>query len=69
MPGVRWNAQFHDEALAALKEGDARKVGRAIEQDIEGTLQELLRNADFGEPEQPGHVAPGSSGRKRLKRR
>jgi DNA-binding GntR family transcriptional regulator len=47
MPGVKWTAEFHDQILAALKTQDARAVKRAVEQDIEGTTQELLRNAQF----------------------
>lgn len=47
MPGVKWTAEFHDHILTALKEGDARAAKRAIEQDIESTTLELLRNADF----------------------
>lgn len=47
MPGVRWTAEFHDQILAGLKDKDAPAVKRAIEQDIEGTTEELLRNAEF----------------------
>jgi DNA-binding GntR family transcriptional regulator len=46
-PGVRWTARFHDEILAGLDEGSARKVKRAVQHDIEDTMQELLRHAVF----------------------
>jgi DNA-binding GntR family transcriptional regulator len=47
MPGVVWTAKFHDQILTALKDKDAHTVKRAIEADIDGTTQELLRNAEF----------------------
>lgn len=47
MPGVKWTAEFHDQVLIGLKDGDAKTVKRAVELDIEGTTRELLRNADF----------------------
>lgn len=47
MPNVNWTAEFHDHALTALKDRDAKAVQRAIEQDIESTTEELLHNAQF----------------------
>lgn len=47
MPGVKWTAEFHDQIIAALKEKDATSVKRAIEQDIEETTRELMRNAEL----------------------
>lgn len=47
MPGVKWTAEFHDQILAALENTDTKAVKRAVELDIEGTTQELLRNAEL----------------------
>lgn len=47
LPGVRWTARYHDEMLKALKAGSASKMRRAVERDIEDTLQELLKHASF----------------------
>ena len=47
MPGVKWTAEFHDQIPEALKDRDAGAVKQAIEQDVDGTTQELLRNAEF----------------------
>jgi DNA-binding GntR family transcriptional regulator len=46
-PDVRWTARFHDKILAGLGEGSPRKVKRSVQHDIEGTMQELLKNALF----------------------
>ena len=46
-PGVRWTARFHDEILAGLGEGSARKVKQAVQHDIEDSMRELLTHASF----------------------
>jgi DNA-binding GntR family transcriptional regulator len=47
MPNVRWTQRHHGRLLAALRAGEARAARQAIEDDIEETLQELLKKADF----------------------
>jgi DNA-binding GntR family transcriptional regulator len=47
MPGVRWSARRHDEIIDALKTNRSDRARRAVQQDIEDTLQELLANATF----------------------
>jgi DNA-binding GntR family transcriptional regulator len=47
MPNVRWTQRHHGRLLAALRAGDARAARRAVEDDIEDTLQQLLKKADF----------------------
>jgi DNA-binding GntR family transcriptional regulator len=47
IPGVRWAARHHQAAMAMLRDRDAAAVRRAIELDIEDSMQELLRKASF----------------------
>jgi DNA-binding GntR family transcriptional regulator len=47
MPDVRWTAPNHYAAVAALEAKDPAAARRAIELDIEETLQQLLEKADF----------------------
>jgi DNA-binding GntR family transcriptional regulator len=47
MPNVRWTQRHHGRLLAALRAGEARAARQAIEDDIEETLQQLLKKADF----------------------
>jgi|SRR3984957_1546017 DNA-binding GntR family transcriptional regulator len=47
MPNVRWTQRHHGRLLAALRAGKARAARQAIEDDIEDTLQQLLKKADF----------------------
>jgi DNA-binding GntR family transcriptional regulator len=47
LPGVKWTARYHDEIINALKAGSPSKTRRAVQRDIEDTLQELLKNAVF----------------------
>jgi DNA-binding GntR family transcriptional regulator len=47
MPGVRWSARRHDEIIDALEAGSPHATRRAVQHDIEDTLQELLKNATF----------------------
>jgi DNA-binding GntR family transcriptional regulator len=47
LPNIRWTLRHHVRLLAALRSGDARTARQAIEDDIEESLQELLKKADF----------------------
>jgi len=47
MPGVKWSARCHDEIIDALEAGSPHKARRAVQHDIEDTLQELLKHATF----------------------
>jgi DNA-binding GntR family transcriptional regulator len=47
MPNVRWTLRHHVGLLAALRAGKARAARQAVEDDIEDTLQQLLKKADF----------------------
>ncbi|MBV9968695.1 MAG: GntR family transcriptional regulator [Xanthobacteraceae bacterium] len=47
MPNVRWTQRHHARLLAALRAGKARAARQAIEDDIEETLQQLLKKGDF----------------------
>jgi DNA-binding GntR family transcriptional regulator len=47
MPNVRWTLRHHVRLLAALRAGKARAARQAVEDDIEDTLQQLLKKADF----------------------
>jgi DNA-binding GntR family transcriptional regulator len=47
LPGVRWTAGYHDEIIKAIKVGSPPKTRRAVQRDIEDTLQELLKHASF----------------------
>jgi DNA-binding GntR family transcriptional regulator len=49
MPNIRWTLRHHVRLLAALRAGKARAARQAVEDDIEDTLQQLLRKADFGD--------------------
>lgn len=42
-------ANFHDEAIAALKAGDAKRASAAIARDIEAGMAFLLANAKFAD--------------------
>jgi DNA-binding GntR family transcriptional regulator len=47
LPNLRWTLRHHVRLLAALRAGDARAARQAIEDDIEETLQQLLKKARF----------------------
>lgn len=47
MPDVRWTAPNHYAAIAAFEADDPAAARRAIELDIEETLQQLIEKADF----------------------
>lgn len=47
MPGVQWDASKHNDALGAMSRGDAVASRKAIEQDIRGTANFLLRSIEF----------------------
>jgi DNA-binding GntR family transcriptional regulator len=47
MPGVKWSARRHDEIIDAIKADRSDRTRRAVQQDIEDTLQELLKSATF----------------------
>jgi DNA-binding GntR family transcriptional regulator len=52
LPTVRWTMRHHMRLLAALRAGDATGARRAIEDDIEETLQQLLKKANFEDGKQ-----------------
>lgn len=52
LPEMRWTLRHHAGLLAALRAGDARAARRAIKDDIEESLQQLLRKASFAEGRQ-----------------
>jgi DNA-binding GntR family transcriptional regulator len=47
LPNLRWTLRHHVRLFAALRAGDARAARQAIEDDIEETLQQLLKKAKF----------------------
>jgi DNA-binding GntR family transcriptional regulator len=47
LPNIRWTLRHHVRLLAALRSRDAKAARQAIEDDIEESLQELLKKADF----------------------
>jgi DNA-binding GntR family transcriptional regulator len=47
LPNIRWTLRHHVRLLAALRAGDAKAARQAIEDDIEESLQEFLKKADF----------------------
>jgi DNA-binding GntR family transcriptional regulator len=47
LPNVRWTLRHHAQLLAALRASDARAARKAVEDDIEDTLEQLLKKADF----------------------
>ena len=47
MPNVRWTLRHHGRLLTALRAGKARAARQAVEDDIEDTLRQLLKKADF----------------------
>jgi len=64
LPDMRWTLRHHARLLAALRAGDARAARRAIKDDIEESLQQLLRKASFAEERQTERRKP--RGRARL---
>jgi DNA-binding GntR family transcriptional regulator len=52
LPTVRWTLRHHIRLLAALRAGDATAARQAIEDDIEDTLQQLLKKANFADGKQ-----------------
>jgi DNA-binding GntR family transcriptional regulator len=53
MPNVRWTLRHHGRLLTALRAGKTRAARQAVEDDIEDTLQQLLKKADFEERPHP----------------
>ncbi len=53
MPNMRWTLRHHGRLLAALRAGEARAARQAVEDDIEETLQQLLKKADFEDGRRP----------------
>jgi DNA-binding GntR family transcriptional regulator len=53
MPNIRWTQRHHGRLLAALRAGKARAARQAVEDDIEETLQQLLKKADFADGHRP----------------
>jgi len=58
LPDMRWTLRHHARLLAALRAGDARAARRAIKDDIEESLQQLLRKASFAEGRQTERRKP-----------
>ena len=63
LPDMRWTLRHHARLLAALRAGDARAARRAIKDDIEESLQQLLRKASFAEGRQTERRKPRGRGR------
>jgi DNA-binding GntR family transcriptional regulator len=55
LPNIRWTLRHHVRLLAALRAHDARAARQAIEDDIEESLQQLLKKASF-EDGKPGRA-------------
>jgi DNA-binding GntR family transcriptional regulator len=53
MSGVAWTAKFHDDILRALSDRKPALARKAIEQDVDETLQQILKHANLESP-QPG---------------
>jgi DNA-binding GntR family transcriptional regulator len=53
MPNVRWTLRHHGRLLTALRAGEAGAARQAVEDDIEDTLQQLLKKADFEDGRRP----------------
>jgi DNA-binding GntR family transcriptional regulator len=49
LPNMRWSLRHHGRLLAALRAGDAKAARRATVDDIEESLQQLLKKASFAE--------------------
>jgi DNA-binding GntR family transcriptional regulator len=49
LPNMRWSLRHHGRLIAALRAGDHRAARRAIEDDIEESLQQLLKKASFAD--------------------
>src|SRR5450432_3485719 len=49
LPNMRWTLRHHGRLIAALRAGDSKATRRAIEDDIEESLQQLLKKASFAE--------------------
>ena len=50
MNGVTWTARFHDEILCALSDRKPALARKAAEQDIDETLQQILKHANLDNP-------------------
>ena len=53
MPNIRWTQRHHGRLLAALRAGKAACGAPSVEDDIEETLQQLLKKADFADGHRP----------------
>jgi DNA-binding GntR family transcriptional regulator len=49
LPNMRWNLRHHGRLITALRAGDHKAARRAIEDDIEQSLQQLLKKASFAD--------------------
>jgi DNA-binding GntR family transcriptional regulator len=58
LPNMRWSLRHHGRLLAAFRAGDHTAARRAIEDDIEESLQQLLKKASFAEPRQSDRRKP-----------
>jgi DNA-binding GntR family transcriptional regulator len=60
LPNIRWTARHHGRLLAALRAGDGGAARRAIEDDIEESLQQLLKKASFADGRQSDRRRQGA---------
>lgn len=49
LPSLRWTLRHHGRLLGALRARNGRAARRAIEDDIDESLQQLLKKADFAD--------------------
>jgi DNA-binding GntR family transcriptional regulator len=55
MNGVAWTAKFHDDILRALSDRKPALARKAAEQDIDETLQQILKHANLENPQAGSH--------------
>lgn len=58
LPHMRWTQRHHGKLLAALRRRNSRAARRAIEDDIEESLQQLLKKASFADGRQTERRKP-----------
>ena len=60
LPNIRWTARHHGRLLAALRAGDGGAARRAVEDDLEESLQQLLKKASFADGRQSDRRRQGA---------
>jgi DNA-binding GntR family transcriptional regulator len=58
LPHIRWTLRHHGRLIAALRSRDHKAARRAIEDDIEDSLQLLLKKASFADGRHAGRRKP-----------